>query len=469
MPLAIRNFHFLRSISLSFCPKIQNPRITESTPSHTLPTPLKSPSSRDQRPVSMSSSSSSSSWPCKKCTFLNPPSAKPTCQICLSNSSPSPPASPATPKWACKSCTFLNPYRNSRCEICCTGASASKFDDLKDTTSDIDPSVGSVFFPLRACSSKRKREDRPIQDEGGDVGGGREDGVPVGEFRGIKASSKGVGEDRSSFLGLSSVKILSYNVWFREDLELHKRMKAIGDLIQLHSPDVICFQEVTPTIYEIFLQSSWWKFYCCSVSSADAYERPYFCMQLSKLPAKSFTCKPFNNSIMGRELCIAELEIPLVVATSHLESPCPAPPKWDQMYSKERVDQARELIPLLDKNPNVIFAGDTNWDDKLDGNFPLQEGWVDAWAHLRPVENGWTYDTKSNRMLSGNRTLQKRLDRIMCKLQDFKVSGIEMIGMEAIPGLSYCKEKKIGKEMKQLVLPVLPSDHYGLLLTISRQ
>lgn len=40
----------------------------------------------------------------------------------------------------------------------------------------------------------------------------------------------------------SSLKILSYNVWFREDLEVHKRMKAIGDLIQLHSPDLICFQ-----------------------------------------------------------------------------------------------------------------------------------------------------------------------------------------------------------------------------------
>lgn len=39
-----------------------------------------------------------------------------------------------------------------------------------------------------------------------------------------------------------SLKILSYNVWFREDLEMHQRMKKIGDLIQLHSPDIICFQ-----------------------------------------------------------------------------------------------------------------------------------------------------------------------------------------------------------------------------------
>lgn len=42
-----------------------------------------------------------------------------------------------------------------------------------------------------------------------------------------------------------------------------------------------------------------------------------------------------------------------------------------------------------------------------------------------------------------------------------------MIGMDAIPGLSYSKEKKVRKEVKKLELPVLPSDHYGLLLTIS--
>lgn len=41
---------------------------------------------------------------------------------------------------------------------------------------------------------------------------------------------------------LSSLKILSYNVWFREDLEVHKRMNAIGELIQHHNPDLIFFQ-----------------------------------------------------------------------------------------------------------------------------------------------------------------------------------------------------------------------------------
>lgn len=175
---------------------------------------------------------------------------------------------------------------------------------------------------------------------------------------------------------------------------------------------------------------------------------------------------------MGRELCFAEIEVAkdlrLVVATSHLESPCPGPPKWDQMFTKERVDQAKAAIKLLQQNPNVIFCGDMNWDDKLDGPFPLPEGWIDAWTELRPGEIGYTYDTKSNEMLTGNKSLQKRLDRFLCSLRDFKINKIEMIGKDPIPCLFYCKEKKVRGEVKKLTLPVLPSDHYGLLLEIRR-
>ncbi|KAK4858554.1 hypothetical protein QYF36_018298 [Acer negundo] len=44
----------------------------------------------------------------------------------------------------------------------------------------------------------------------------------------------------------------STDLFISEDLEMHRRMKAIGDLIQLHSPDLVCFQEVTPNIYDYF-------------------------------------------------------------------------------------------------------------------------------------------------------------------------------------------------------------------------
>lgn len=317
--------------------------------------------------------------------------------------------------------------------------------------------VGNVFLPLlqRCSNAKRKIEDEPVD-------------VDLGVSRGFKDRKMADSDETRPKDDLTTLKILSYNVWFAEDIELRIRMRAIGDIIQLHSPNVICLQEVTPDIYAILQRSEWWKSYKCSLSFDTAITRPYFCIQLSKLPVKSYSCKQFSYSAMGRELCIAEVSVPgdtpLVVATTHLESPSPGPPKWDQMYSKERVKQANEAVDFLEKHPNAIFCGDMNWDDKLDGEFPTPDGWIDAWTELKPKETGWTYDTKANVMLSANRKLQKRLDRFLVGLRDFRVEGITMVGTEPIPGVTYLKVKKGGKELE---LPVLPSDHFGLILTIS--
>ncbi|KAG0564166.1 hypothetical protein M758_8G084500 [Ceratodon purpureus] len=271
----------------------------------------------------------------------------------------------------------------------------------------------------------------------------------------------------------SELTVLSYNVWFREDLELQARLDAIGDVILQHRPHIIFFQEVTENIYEIFQRASWWKSYDCSVKPGMAAQRAYFCMQLSKLPVFTYRQSPFRNSVMGRELCLGEVDAGkgtrLLIATSHLESPCPAPPTWNQMFSPERVAQAKEAVSLLKDFPNVVFGGDMNWDDKKDGPPPLPSDWFDAWLHLRPGQDGFTYDTKANRMLSGQRSLQKRLDRLFCRLRDFEAVSIEMVGTEAIPDLTYSKEKKVKGQVQVMKLPVLPSDHFGLLLKLCRK
>uniref|UniRef100_A0A803RCG2 RanBP2-type domain-containing protein n=1 Tax=Cannabis sativa TaxID=3483 RepID=A0A803RCG2_CANSA len=206
------------------------------------------------------------SWACKRCTFLNPSSQKSTCQICFSSESSSLPSSSSsslasTPKWSCKACTFLNPYKNSNCEVCDTRAhvsSFSSFEDLNDTgpDSELDSSVGSVFLPLQPC--KRMKISEPV---------------------GVEPDSAKL-EEAGSGTAQTTLKILSYNVWFREDLEPEKRMKAIGDLIELHSPEIICFQEVTPNIYNIFKQSNWWRMYNCSGTNQMAFPGSYFCIQV---------------------------------------------------------------------------------------------------------------------------------------------------------------------------------------------
>ncbi|KAG8385751.1 hypothetical protein BUALT_Bualt03G0077900 [Buddleja alternifolia] len=119
---------------------------------------------------------------------------------------------------------------------------------------------------------------------------------------------------------------------------------------------------------------------------------------------------------MRRELCIAEVEMqphmPLVVATTHLGSSCP-----HQTYTKQRMDQAKEAFrmpPLPDLDPMGQKIG-SNAQTRSFGSGPFFGHWS---------------------------------------------------GKDEIPGLSYVKAKRVKGRVKELVLPVLPSDHYGLLLTI---
>ncbi|KAK3153655.1 hypothetical protein QOZ80_2BG0179150 [Eleusine coracana subsp. coracana] len=267
--------------------------------------------------------------------------------------------------------------------------------DSKDVVSPVVAAAAdSAVTPPHRCGKKRERADLPDIVDLCDSASA-EDKVPPAKK----------GKIQKTF------KILTYNVWFREDLELSRRMNAIGNLIKHHSPDILCLQEVTPYIYVLMQTSDWWQQYKCLLSQENSIGRPYYCMQLSKLEVRSFKTSPFSNSIMGRELCVADIQ------TGH--------------------------------NRNAILCGDMNWDDKGDGPFPMPDGWIDAWVELRPSEDGWTYDTKANGMLSGNRKMQRRLDRFVCKLEDFKIDSIEMIGTEAIPGVSYFKEKKVRKETQK--------------------
>ena len=63
-------------------------------------------------------------------------------------------------------------------------------------------------------------------------------------------------------------------------------------------------------------------------------------------------------------------------------------------------------------------------------------------------------------MLRGFKQGQTRPDMFLCKLRDFDLDSIEMVGTEAIPGITYY-------DGNADVLPVLSSHRFGLLLTIS--
>lgn len=261
---------------------------------------------------------------------------------------------------------------------------------------------------------------------------------------------------------ISELKLLTYNVWFEEDIEVHERMSTIGDIIMRNGyPHFICFQEVTPAIYHLFQVSHWWQRYCVSAPM----NQPYFTALLYNKdvlkPDGPIQIHEFSNSCMGRNVLSITGTVgghKVTVATSHLESPL----GYDMMFSKQRVAQCKEGFAVLNaqrSSADVLWAGDMNWNEAEDGSVPLPVGWIDAWSQQNPTDPGFTYDGKLNPMLGPYNRLRKRLDRVFCKTYKWKLASICMVGTQAIPGVTYKKSYKRGAK----ALPVLPSDHFGLL------
>jgi len=261
------------------------------------------------------------------------------------------------------------------------------------------------------------------------------------------------------------VSILTYNVWFKEELALRERMQGIADVIeQAAYPDFLLFQEVTPLIVQLWREMPWWSRYSCC--APPPHNAPYFTLLLLKTDSVTLHGQasrvPFNTSQMGRDVVYAQTSVlghPLLVGTSHLESP--VLPQSD--FSEERRRQQQLAIKVLSAvgsgQQDTVYAGDLNWTEQRDGPLHLPEGWCDAWAEVRPGEKGYTYDSRANAMLLG--FLQIRMDRFLTHVgQCFEMTGMEMVGTKPVGKATYVHPKSAK------VLPVLPSDHFGVLLTL---
>lgn len=75
---------------------------------------------------------------------------------------------------------------------------------------------------------------------------------------------------------------------------------------------------------------------------------------------------------------------------------------------------------------------------------------------MHPTDPGLTYDPKANPMLNPKSKIRRRLDRAFCRLTHWRLAGMELVGQQALPG-----------GLRHEGRPVLPSDHFGLLLRLS--
>jgi hypothetical protein len=296
--------------------------------------------------------------------------------------------------------------------------------------------------------------------------------------------------------GSDELRILSYNIWFDASNAIMDRTEYLAKVIEDSDPDVLCLQEVTLQIFFVLQGQEWFeKYNLCSQPSETELQLGYFCCVLVKNSSASKASidgdgnifrtadntnggfregswkvhkSSFQNSIMGRNLQYAYgLGSPkLAVATSHLESWIMQDPKG--MAEKRKQQLIYSLNHLGNRFDDVVFIGDMNWNDSKDGACPVNEPWEDAWMKLRPEsDDGYTYDAKRNTMLRGN--LCARFDRAFCKLKNYSLESIQMVGTNPeINGKTFERPYIEKGEHKKIKVDVLPSDHYGLLLRLKK-
>ena len=276
--------------------------------------------------------------------------------------------------------------------------------------------------------------------------------------------------------------ICTYNVWFGSEENAgpyaEERMNEIIKSLLPHAPRMIGFQEVTPLLAQILdplLKSAGYQ---CFSQDLSGFVVGYGCVvavRADHIVEGGF--KPFRTSQLDRGISYAILQFDgreIIFTTTHAESWCGP----NYIGAKQREMQLQEMTNFCDtwmtKRPSIdmaVITGDLNWDDwrpKSEGdNKPLEQvvgpEWLDTWKLLYPdakKDPGYTYDGKINPML--NSSLRRRFDRCLIRTnkKSISVEKAFLIGMHPIPGISWTK----GPTNK--MVPVTPSDHYGLVIKI---
>ena len=250
----------------------------------------------------------------------------------------------------------------------------------------------------------------------------------------------------------SEISMLTFNIWFAAE-KMEKRMAALGKIVENLEPDILTFQEVTRDNLALLRQQHWFAKYHLTPPDITKEGR-YFNIILTVFPVDRWQVHPFKNSPLNRKLITAEIKRPVssskntrfVISTTHLEH--------SGTFAKLREEHLRESLKLLSSYDNVCVMGDMNIEGQFDGDVVLPWQWVDAWLSLpgNTNSNGDTWDPSKNpfiRKHGGESSLKDRLDRVFCKLRDFKV-----------------KEMKIVGNNRTVKSSVLPSDHFGLFTVV---
>ena len=252
------------------------------------------------------------------------------------------------------------------------------------------------------------------------------------------------------------IKMLTYNIWLSDE-KMQERMETLGEIVEDREPHLLTFQEVTHDNLAVLQEQRWFSRYHLVPWPPDLAKegKSHFVVILSSFPVERWQVYTLKTSPRNRTLVVAETkssfssaEAGFVIATTHLA--------YSAYNTRLREEQLKESIKIISAYENVCVMGDLNIEDKVDGDIILPSPWIDAWLSIpgNTDNNGYTWDRSKTPFTSvvkksvNATSYQARLDRVLCKLSDFKVKEMRIVGD---------KMTKSG---------ILPSDHFGLFIVI---
>ena len=250
----------------------------------------------------------------------------------------------------------------------------------------------------------------------------------------------------------AEISMLTFNIYYPAVM-MEERMQALGQIVEDLDPDFLLFQEVTLVNLALLRkQSCFSRYYLIPPKVTQIGE--HFVVTFSRYPVDNWNSYPFKNSPYDRHLLVTETKgavsprnIQFVVANTHLEHAI--------KNSDLREEHLGQSLEILSKYDNVCVMGDMNIRLHRDGLVVLPQSWIDVWLSIpgNNETNGYTSVNSKNIFISLSERKKiahkiDRLDRVYCKLSDFKVKKMRIVDDQfPIPGAR-------------------PSDHFGLFTVL---
>jgi tyrosyl-DNA phosphodiesterase 2 len=242
------------------------------------------------------------------------------------------------------------------------------------------------------------------------------------------------------------VTLTTFNIW-NDRKQSERRYHAIAELLSAHGPDIMVFQEITPSALQVFLAQRWIRDNYVRAAVSGFRVGGYGMLMLSRLPVAdvTYTRLPTRQArgYLRADLMIADGRLP--VCSVHLDS--------GKASKSLRARQLQTMFDTLQNTECAVLLGDLNMRD--DENEHIDGSYTDVWPALRPDENGFTEDTSINLMRYDMKDKHRhvRFDRVLLKGERWAATAIELLGTQPI-----------AEDLPR----VFPSDHFGVKCRLTR-